>query len=124
MNHLSRMFDYIVIDSGAALGAAPRTFAARGHLKHGRQLTRRYATGHTPLCHGHPQTEAEVAEHEPTQLPFKYGARTVHSSALETERIDDRTIPVTQRDRRIPLVFAARASVDRDGFVVSPQQDA
>ena len=163
MNHLSRMYDYIVIDSGAALSAAPRTFAAPWSLEtwtsvdssichrthsivpwsstdrgsHIRCDEKTESSRCLPgqklqLCQGAWCTKtilqrppaAEVAEHEPTQLPFKYGARTVHSSAFETKRTEDRTIPVTQRVRTIPLVLAARAAVDRDGFVVSSQQDA
>ena len=54
VNHLSRMDDYIVIDSGAAVSAAPRTPAANCPLKNGRQLTLRSSTRYTPGHHTMP----------------------------------------------------------------------
>ena len=51
VDHLSKIDDYIVVDSRAAASAAPKTFAAHCPMKQARQLTLRPAERHTKARH-------------------------------------------------------------------------
>ena len=93
VDHPSRMDDYIKIDHGAAVSAAPNAFATHCHKKHGRQLTLSSATRHTPTYHGHRtvplQFEIRAMVHSPftitdTSGPLTVGERTRDPPSLCT----------------------------------------
>ena len=70
VDHLTEINGYIVIDNGAAVSAAPRTFAAHCPWTNGRQLNLFSGTRHAPAYHGHRTMPLQLRGRDLVNSPF------------------------------------------------------